>query len=93
MCTNVTRRTRVAGSAKGPSGWFTVDSATVYFDHPFHASFDHTLNIDLVREGWEGRVAIELSADSARELVRQIEAVLADGEAVLADGEAVALET
>ena len=79
MCTNVTRRTAVAGSAKGPHGWFTVDTATVYYDHPFHAPDEHTLNIDLVNErsGGSGRVAIELSADSARELVRQISAVLA----------------
>jgi uncharacterized protein DUF6295 len=78
MCTNVTRRAMIAGSAKGRSGWFAIDAATVYFDHPFHAPFDHTLNIDFVNEGAgrTERVAIELSAESARELVRQIEAVL-----------------
>ena len=83
MCTNVTRRTAVAGSAKGPQGWFTVDTATVYYDHPFHAPDEHTLNIDLVNErsGAAARVAIELSAESARELVRQISAVLATSEA------------
>ena len=50
MCTNVDPPPSIAGSAKGPSGWFAVDTATVYFDHPFHAPFDHTLNIDLVNE-------------------------------------------
>ncbi|HET7685729.1 MAG TPA: DUF6295 family protein, partial [Candidatus Limnocylindria bacterium] len=80
MCTNVTHRAAIAGSAKGPSGWFAVDTATVSFDHPFHAPFDHSLNIDLVNEadGAPTRVAVELSAASARELVRQIEAALAD---------------
>ena len=83
MCTNVTRRTAVAGSAKGPQGWFTVDTATVYYDHPFHAPDEHTLNIDFVNErsGAAARVAIELSAESARDLVRQISAVLAATEA------------
>jgi hypothetical protein len=78
MCTNVTRRTTIVGSAKGPQGWFTVDTATVYYDHPYHAPDEHTLNIDLVNErsGAAGRVAIELSAASARDLVREIEAVL-----------------
>ena len=82
MCTNVTRRARIAGSAKGTDGWFAVDTATVYFDHPFHAQGDHTLNIDLVNDaaGAPTRVAIELSAASARELVLQIEAVLATAE-------------
>ena len=85
MCTNITRRTAVAGSAKGPNGWFRVDTATVYYDHPFHAPDEHTLNIDLVNErsGSPGRVAIELSAASARELVREIQAVLATSEAGL----------
>lgn len=82
MCTNVTRRAPIAGSAKGADGWFAVDTATVYFDHPFHAQGDHTLNIDLVNDaaGAPARVAIELSAASARALVRQIEAVLATAE-------------
>ena len=81
MCTNVTHRVAIAGSAKGPHGWFTVDTATVYFDHPVHAPDEHTLNIDLVNEadGAPTRVAVELSAASARQLVRQIEAALADG--------------
>ena len=64
MCTNITIRTDVAGSAKGPQGWFTVDTAHVSFDHPFHAAFEHSLNVDLVNEraGAVTRVAIELSA-------------------------------
>jgi hypothetical protein len=79
MCTNVTHSLAIAGSAKGPSGWFAVDTARVYLDHPFHAPFDHTLNIDLVNEaaGAPARVAVELSPASARELVRQIETALA----------------
>lgn len=80
MCTNVTRRSAITGSAKGSMGWFRVDDATVSFDHPFHAPFDHSVNIDLVNaaDGASTRVAIELDAASARALVRQIEAVLAD---------------
>ena len=37
MCTNVTIRTDVEGSAKGPQGWFKLDAARVSYDHPFHA--------------------------------------------------------
>lgn len=83
MCTNVTVRTDLEGSAKGPQGWFKVDTAHVSFDHPFHAPLDHTLNIDFVNEraGSSTRVAIELSAASARALVENIMAALAQGEA------------
>jgi len=79
MCSYLTVPTDVAGSAKGAQGWFSVTSAQVYFDHPFHAPFDHTLNIDFRNEGQgpSARVAVELTAASARELVRAIEAALA----------------
>jgi hypothetical protein len=83
MCTNITIRTDVEGSAKGPDGWFRVDAAYVSFDHPFHAAFDHTLNIDLVNEAASrpSRVAIELSAAAARARAAVITAALAQGEA------------
>ena len=79
MCSYLTVPTEVAGSAKGPQGWFSVTSAQVYFDHPFHASFDHTLNIDFLdpSRGPGARVAVELSAESARRLVQSIEEALA----------------
>jgi hypothetical protein len=78
MCSYLTVATDIAGSAKGPRGWFNVTSASVYFDHPYHAPFAHTLNIDFSDPtlGPGGRVAVELSADSARALVRSIQAAL-----------------
>ena len=79
MCSYLTVPTDVAGSAKGPEGWFSVTTAQVYFDHPFHAPFDHTLNIDFIdpSRGPGARVAVELSAESARRLVQSIEEALA----------------
>jgi hypothetical protein len=82
MCTYITEKTTIVGSAKGPKGWMRIDAANVYFDHPFHTSLDHTLNIDFVGEsdGTTQRVAVELSAESARALIKTIQAALAAGE-------------
>ncbi|MGH3326470.1 MAG: DUF6295 family protein [Streptomycetales bacterium] len=82
MCTWITQRAEVAGSGKGPDGWFALTHANVYFDHPYHAPFEHTLNIDFVDEaaGPGTRVAVEMEADSARALAHQILAALAAGE-------------
>lgn len=82
MCTYITEKTAIVGSAKGPKGWMRIDSANIYFDHPFHSPLDHTLNIDFVgeAEGDRQRVAVELSAESARALIARIEAALASGE-------------
>ena len=83
MCSYIVKRAKLLGSAKGARGWMSIDTANVYFDHPFHAPLDHALNIDFVNEaaGGRERVAVELSAESARELVAQILAALEDGEA------------
>jgi uncharacterized protein DUF6295 len=86
MCTYATVRTTLEGSAKGPDRkWFHVTDGTVYFDHPVHAMAEHTLNIDLAApdRGPAARVAIELTAESARELVTAINAALASAPAEL----------
>ncbi len=79
MCTYATVTAPVTGSAKGPNGrWFAVTDATVYFDHPVHAMAEHTLNVDIgaPAKGPAARVALELTAASARELVAAIQAAL-----------------
>jgi hypothetical protein len=79
MCTYATMNTDLDGSAKGPeSKWFHVSHGTVYFDHPVHAMAEHTLNIDFTdpSRGPAARVAVELTAQSARDLVAAIEAAL-----------------
>lgn len=84
MCTYATELVTIDGSTKGPGGtWFHVSEATVYFDHPVHAMAGHTLNIDLTdpSRGPSGRVAVELTASSARELVTAIQAALASAPA------------
>jgi len=83
MCSYIVEKTAVYGSAKGPSGWMRIDTANVYFDHPYHTPLDHALAIDFVNEaeGGRERIAIELSAESARALVEKILAALSTGEA------------
>ncbi|MDB5651850.1 MAG: hypothetical protein JWL62_3370 [Hyphomicrobiales bacterium] len=81
MCSYITETTAVVGSAKGPEGWVNVTSANVYFDHPYHAALDHALSIDFLSPDSSQRVAVELSAESARELVARILSALATGEA------------
>ena len=83
MCSYIVEKTALVGSAKGPKGWMQIDTANVYFDHPYHAPLDHALGIDFIceAEGGRDRVAIEISAESARELVKKILAALASGEA------------
>jgi hypothetical protein len=59
-----------------------VDTANVYYDHPFHAPLDHALGIDFICEadGGRERVAVELSRQSALDLIEAIKAALASGD-------------
>ena len=79
MCTYTTEKIDITGSGKGAEGWFALSDATVYYDHPVHAMAEHTLNIDFRNpgKGPAARVAVELTAESARALVAAIEAALA----------------
>lgn len=74
MCTYRTEKIDVEGSGKGAGGWFSLQNASVYFDHPVHAPAEHTLNIDFLNPGAgpAARVAVELDRSSAEELAHAI---------------------
>ena len=59
-----------------------IDTANVYYDHPFHAPLDHALGIDFICEadGGRERVAVEISRESALALIEKIQAALASGD-------------
>ena len=83
MCAGTVEVAAVEGSAKGAAGWFPLTRARAVYDHPFHAQSDEALILDFANpdQGAGARLAVELSADSARELVRIIERALDVGEA------------
>ncbi len=83
MCTMIVEKIKIAGSGKGTNGWFKLTQANVSFDHPFNAPLEHALNIDFVNEsqGPSARVAVELSEQAARDLVKTILAVLDEAQA------------
>ena len=84
MCTMIVEKAAIAGSGKGARGWFTLRQVNVSYDHPVHAPLEHALNIDVVNEteGLDARVAVELTPESARELVQAVLAALERGETV-----------
>ncbi len=84
MCTWITDKVPMTGSARGVPDWISVTHANVSYDHPARAPFEHAVLIDFVRPaaGVGARVAVELSALSARALVYALQEALASPEAV-----------
>lgn len=82
MCTMITRQIDTQGSAKNQASWFVINHINISYDHPFHAPFEYTLNLDFVNDdlGPGARVAVELDAASARALIQVIESVLQEAE-------------
>jgi Family of unknown function (DUF6295) len=83
MCTMIVKQIEIQGSGKGTTGWFQLRQANISYDHPFSAPFEHALNIDFVDEaqGPGARVAVELSVESAQNLVNTILTILGRAEA------------
>ncbi len=83
MCTMIVNQAKIWGKGKGAKGWFTLGEVNVSYDHPFDAPLEHALNIDFVNEaeGPSARVGVELSPESARQLVQTILATLERAEA------------
>ena len=74
MCTHVTQRVALIGSAKAGGEWTPVGVASVYVDHPYTTPLEHTLNIDVFPDGHDRsrRVALELSLESAEDLLKAL---------------------
>lgn len=78
MCSYIVEKTAVTGSAKAAGAWAPITGAVVSVDHPFHATLDHALIVDFVRQGrpMSERVALELSVELARELIACMQSAL-----------------
>ena len=83
MCTMIAQKTPIAGSGKGPEGWFNLGQVYLGYDHPFHAPLDHALTIDFVNEavGPAARAAVELDLASARDFAERLMAAVVQAEA------------
>jgi hypothetical protein len=81
MCTWINERVEIEGAGRGRAGWLPLTVANVYYDHPDHLPYDHSLNIDFVGAGADPgeRIAVELSARSARALMEGIRVALEAG--------------
>ena len=86
MCTYLTEHMQIDGSGKGATGWFGASRATVYVDHPVHAPYGHTVNIDVINPelGPSARVALELTEESALALADAIRTAIGHAPAGLA---------
>ncbi len=82
MCTGIVENRKISGIGKGPNGWFPIDQSSVSYDHPDHAHGEQAIIIDLFgrKEGVDSRIAIELTPQSAKDLVDAVLAAISRAE-------------
>jgi hypothetical protein len=68
MCTSVVEIVPAQGAGKSENGWIDLTHAVVSYDHPHHALLEDAITIDFVNSdlGPEGRVAVEITLESAK---------------------------
>ena len=62
MLTTSSKRPASSAAPRARSGWMRIDTANVYYDHPYHAPLDHALDIDFVNERWGAQGASRSSS-------------------------------
>jgi Family of unknown function (DUF6295) len=74
---------------QGAHGWFAGREAIVYLDHPGHAPYGHTVNIDVLNPalGPSARVALELTEETTLALAEAIQRAIGSAPAGIASAD------
>ncbi len=79
MCTSIVEIVPAEGMAKRGDEWFPLTQAVVAYDHARHAPLADVITLDFVNTGLEpgARAGIELTLESARDLMAALERAIA----------------
>ncbi len=82
MCTPIVEIIEAEGAGKGGEGWFTMSHAVVSYDHPHRALLDEAIILDFVDQGRGPgvRAAVEMTLESAKDLVGALRRTIAAAE-------------
>jgi hypothetical protein len=82
MCTSIVEIIPAEGMAKRGAEWFTLTQAVVAYDHARHAPLADVITLDFINAGLDAgaRAGIELTLDSAKELLAALERAIAAAE-------------
>jgi len=82
MCTSIVEIIPAEGMAKRGVEWFTLTQAVVAYDHARHAPLADVITLDFINTGLDAgaRAGIELTLDSAKELLAALERAITAAE-------------
>jgi hypothetical protein len=82
MCTSIIEIVRADGMAKRGDAWFPLSQAVVAYDHARHAPLGDVITLDFLNTclGPEARAGIELTLETAKELLAALDRAIAAAE-------------
>ncbi len=82
MCTSIVEIIPAEGMAKRGAEWFALTQAVVAYDHARHAPLADVITLDFINSDLDAgaRAGIELTLDSAKELLAALERAITAAE-------------
>ncbi len=82
MCTSIVEIVPAEGMAKRGEDWFPLTRAVVAYDHARHAPFGDVITLDFINTSLthDARAGVELTLESARELLAALDRAITAAE-------------
>jgi hypothetical protein len=82
MCTSIVEIIPAEGMAKRGDEWFPLTQAVVAYDHARHAPLADVITLDFINAGLEpgARAGVELTLETAKELLAALDRAITDAE-------------
>ena len=84
MCTMIAERASIQGSGKTEKAWISIDSCDIYYDHPDHVDSEHAITLSFSNQlnPINSRISLEITPESAIEIIKKIKAALSKGDSL-----------
>ncbi len=81
MCTMISEKADVKGSGKKTNNWIPLDSCDIYYDHSTYVDCEHSITLSFKNEmnPIDSRITVEITPESAKDIINKINAALEKG--------------
>lgn len=81
MCTMISEKAVVKGSGKKTNNWIPLDSCDIYYDHSTYVDCEHSITLSFKNEmnPIDSRITVEITPESAKDIINKINAALEKG--------------
>ena len=81
MCTMISEKASVKASGKKSNNWIPLDSCDIYYDHSTYVDCEHSITLSFKNDmnPIDSRITVEITPESAKDIIEKINAALRKG--------------